>query len=63
MGLQKSDAMLQHEKWIQWVTEHNPKWVPDMDDKPVNLMPAAHTIIGAFTAVFVVLSVIISIHA
>jgi hypothetical protein len=28
IAVQKSDAMLQHEKWIEWVTDHNPKWVP-----------------------------------
>jgi hypothetical protein len=60
MGIQKSDAMLQHEKWIQWVTEHNPKWVPDMEDKPVNLMPEAHTLIGAFTVVLVLMAVFLS---
>ena len=60
MAVQKSDAMLQHEKWIEWVTDHNPKWVPNMDDKPVNMMPEAQTLNGAFTVLFVVAAVVLS---
>ncbi len=58
-GLQKSDAMLQHEKWIAWVTEHNPKWIPGRD-RSVNMMPEAHILIMAFAAIAVVVAVAVS---
>ncbi len=61
-GVQKSDAMLQHEKWIAWVTEHNPKWIPGRD-KPVNMMPEAHTLIMAFAVITIIAAVALSIHA
>jgi len=61
-GVQKSDAMLQHEKWIAWVTEHNPKWIPGRD-KPVNMMPEAHILIMAFAVVTIIVAVALSIHS
>jgi hypothetical protein len=61
MPVQKSDAMLQHEKWIAWVTEHNPKWIPGMD-KPVNLMPEAQNLILGFAAATVIIAAALSIH-
>ena len=60
-GVQKSDAMLQHEKWIAWVTEHNPKWIPGRDT-PVNMMPEAHILIMAFAVVTIIVAVALSIH-
>jgi hypothetical protein len=41
--VQKSDAMLQHEKWIAWVLEHNPKGANDdvMHIEVRNLIVAA----------------------
>ena len=61
-GVQKSDAMLQHEKWISWVTEHNPKSLPGTD-KAVNMMPEAQILIGAFAVIAVIVSVALSFHA
>jgi len=57
----KSDAMLQHEKWISWVTEHNQKWIPGRD-KPVNMMPEAHILIMAFAVITVIVAVALSMH-
>jgi len=61
-GVQKSDAMLQHEKWIAWVTEHNPKWIPGRD-KPVNMMPETHILIMAFAVITIIVAVALSIHS
>ena len=60
-GVEKSDAMLQHEKWISWVTEHNPKWIPGRD-KPVNMMPEVHILIMAFAVIAIIVAVALSIH-
>jgi len=60
-GVQKSDAMLQHEKWISWVTEHNPKSLPGTD-KPVNMMPDAQILIGAFAVIAIIASIALSLH-
>lgn len=57
----KSDAMLQHEKWISWVTEHNPKWIPGRD-RQVNMMPEAHILIVAFAVITIVVAVALSLH-
>ncbi len=55
-GVEKSDAMLQHEKWIAWVIGHNPKMIPGTD-KQVNMMPEAHNLIMAFSAIAIVVAV------
>ncbi len=52
-GLTKSDAMIQHEKWIAWVVEHNPKQLPGRD-KPVNLMPETPELVMIFAALTVI---------
>ncbi len=52
-GLTKSDAMIQHEKWIAWVVEHNPKQLPGRD-KPVNLMPETPKLVMIFAALTVI---------
>ncbi len=61
MAVQKSDAMLQHEKWIAWVVEHNPKWFPGMD-KQVHLMPETHKLVMGFAAIFVIVAAVISMY-
>jgi hypothetical protein len=61
MAVQKSDAMLQHEKWIAWVVEHNPKSLPGMDKK-VNLMPETPNLVMAFAAIVVVIAAVFSIY-
>lgn len=53
MAVTKSDAMVQHEKWIAWVVEHNPKQLPGRD-KPVNLMPETPVLILVFAAITVI---------
>lgn len=53
MAVTKSDAMVQHEKWIAWVVEHNPKQLPGRD-KPVNLMPETPVLILVFAAISVI---------
>lgn len=58
-GLEKSDAMLQHEKWIAWVVGHNPKMIPGTD-KPVNLMPETPVLVMAFAAIAIVVAVALS---
>ncbi|HSD59161.1 MAG TPA: hypothetical protein VLB04_13370 [Methanotrichaceae archaeon] len=60
MTIVKSDAMLQHEKWIAWVVEHNPKQLPGRD-KPVNLMPETTTLVMVFAALTVVAFTVIEI--
>ena len=60
-ALQKSDAMLQHEKWIEWVVIHNPKWIPGRD-KTVDLMPETHNLFMAFAAVTIIVAVALSMH-
>jgi hypothetical protein len=52
--VQKSDAMLQHEKWIAWVLEHSPKGKNDdvMHIEVRNLvMAAAALMVVAIAAV------------
>jgi len=61
-GVEKSDAMLQHEKWISWVTGHNPKWLPGRD-KPVNMMPEPRILIMAFAAIAVIVVVALGLRA
>jgi hypothetical protein len=61
MTVQKSDAMLQHEKWIAWVVEHNPKSLPGMDKK-VHLMPETPKLVMAFAAIFVIIAAVISMY-
>ncbi len=61
-GVQKSDAMLQHEKWIEWVTIHNPKWIPGME-KQIRMMPEAPELFMAFAALTVIAAVFLSMHA
>jgi len=61
MAVQKSDAMLQHEKWIAWVVEHNPKSLPGMEKK-VNLMPETPSLVMAFAAIVVVIAVVFSMY-
>lgn len=53
MAVVKSDAMLQHEKWIAWVIENNPKQLPGRD-KPVNLLPETPVLVMAFAALVVI---------
>jgi hypothetical protein len=60
MAVVKSDAMVQHEKWIEYVISTNPKWIPGKD-KPVNLMPEAHILVAGFAALAVVVAVAISL--
>lgn len=60
MTIVKSDAMIQHEKWIAWVVEHNPKQLPGRD-KPVNLMPETPTLVMVFAALTVVAFTVVEI--
>ncbi len=53
MAVTKSDAMVQHEKWIAWVVEHNPKQLPGKD-KPVHLMPETPMLVLVFAALTVI---------
>jgi hypothetical protein len=62
MPVTKSDAMLQHEKWIDWVVRNNPKWVPGETEKSVNMMPEAQILIAAFAMIVVIVAVAASIH-
>lgn len=50
--VQKSDAMLQHEKWITWVLEHNPKGANDevMHIEVRNLVLAAAAVLVVLIA-------------
>jgi len=61
MTVQKSDAMLQHEKWIAWVVEHNPKSLPVMD-KPVHLMPETSKLVMVFAAIVVIIAAVVSMY-
>lgn len=61
MAVQKSDAMLQHEKWIAWVVEHNPKSLPGRD-KQVHLMPETPKLVMIFAAIVVIIAAVISIY-
>ncbi len=61
MAVVKSDAMLQHEKWIAWVTEHNPKWIPGREKK-IYLYPETHILTMAFAGIAVVAAVALSLH-
>lgn len=61
MPIKKSDAMLQHEKWIEWVVKTNPKWIPG-NEKSVNMMPESQILVMAFAAITVVVAVAMSIH-
>jgi hypothetical protein len=51
--MKKSDAMLQHEKWISWVLEHNPKGRRDdvMHIEVRNLVVAAAAILIVVMAI------------
>ncbi len=59
MAVTKSDAMVQHEKWIAWVIEHNPKQLPGKD-KPVNLMPETPVLVLVFAAITVIVLAAVS---
>ncbi len=59
MAVTKSDAMVQHEKWIAWVVEHNPKQLPGKD-KPVNLMPETPVLVLVFAAITVIVLAAVS---
>ena len=61
-ALQKSGAMLQHEKWIEWVTIHNPKQIPGME-KQVHLVPEAPGLMAVFAALTVIAAVVISMYS
>ena len=60
-GVTKSDAMIQHEKWISWVVEHNPKSLPGTDKK-VNLLPEVHILMVALAVIVILVGVAASIH-
>lgn len=55
MAVVKSDAMLQHEKWIAWVLEHNPK-----RGKTVMMLPEAKEMIIAVAVITVVIAAALS---
>ncbi len=52
----KSDAMIQHEKWITWVLEHNPK-----RGKDYNPLPEAKDVIAAIAVIVVVVAAALAI--
>ncbi len=56
MAVVKSDAMLQHEKWIAWVLEHNPK-----RGKSVMMLPEAKEMIIAVAVIVVIVAAALSI--
>ncbi len=56
MAVVKSDAMLQHEKWISWVVGQNPK-----RGKEIRMLPEAKELIIAATVVIVVVAAALSI--
>jgi len=60
-GVQKSDAMLQHEKWIEWVAIHNPKWIHGME-KQIHMMAEAPEIFLVFAALTVIAAVALSMY-
>jgi len=62
MAVKKSDAMLQHEKWIDWVVRTNPKWIPGEDGKSVNILPESQILIAAFAVIVVIVAIATSIH-
>jgi hypothetical protein len=62
MAVTKSDAMLQHEKWIDWVVRNNPKWIPGEDEKSVRMMPEAQILIAAFAVIVVIVAIAVSMH-
>jgi hypothetical protein len=61
-AVQKSDAMLQHEKWIEWVTIHNPKWILGRE-KQVHMMAEAPELVAVFAALTVIAAVAISTYS
>lgn len=56
MAVVKSDAMLQHEKWIAWVLEHNPK-----RGKNVVMLPEAKEMIIGVAVIVVIVAAALSI--
>ncbi len=56
MAVVKSDAMLQHEKWISWVLEHNPK-----RGKEYNPLPEVKEMIIAVAVIVIVVAVVLSL--
>jgi len=62
MPIEKSDAMLQHEKWIQWVVKTNPKWIPGEDRKSVSILPESQIIIAAFAVIVVIVAIAINMR-
>jgi hypothetical protein len=60
MALQKSDAMLQHEKTIEYVILHNPKWFPGREETKVHLLPETHNLVMAFAAIVVIVAAAMS---
>jgi hypothetical protein len=48
-------------KWIAWVTETNPKWIPGKE-KRVNLVPDAPEIAMAFAVIATNVTVALSLH-
>lgn len=56
MAVVKSDAMLQHEKWIAYVMEHNPK-----RGKEYNPLPEVKEMIIAVAVILVVVAAALSI--
>ena len=56
MAVVKSDAMLQHEKWIAWVIEHNPK-----RPKEYNPLPEVKDMIIVVAVIVVIAGAVLSI--
>lgn len=56
MAVVKSDAMIQHEKWISWVLEHNPK-----RGKDYNPLPEAKDVIAAVAVIVIVVAIAASL--
>jgi len=52
--------MLQHEIWIEWVTEHNPTWIPGTE-KQVHMLPEAPELFMAFAVLAVIAAVVLSV--
>ena len=56
MAVVKSDAMIQHEKWISWVLEHNPK-----RGKDYNPLPEAKDVITAVAVIVIIVAIALAI--
>ena len=56
MAVVKSDAMLQHEKWIAWVMEHNPK-----RGKEYNPLPEVKDMIIVVAVIVIIAAAALSI--